>query len=66
VVSPLPSRLVYLLCQVEAINREEQVGTHIQPQLPRWLSKDLKYCTETAGQMSARTPERDPIDERAG
>ena len=27
-----------------------------QPQLKRRLSDGLKYCTETAGQMSARTP----------
>jgi len=27
-----------------------------QPQLKRRLSEVLKYCTETAGQMSARTP----------
>jgi len=27
-----------------------------QPQLKRHLSEVLKYCTETAGQMSARTP----------
>ena len=63
---PPPAALRFLETPLGGGPSPRRSSSSDQPQLKRRLSEVLKYCTETAGQMSARTPRLVPIGERAG